>query len=44
VHLAVTDGELRAELRRRAAARVAGYTPDRTEALLRELVERVGQR
>jgi L-malate glycosyltransferase len=36
--LAVSDGELRAELRRRAAARVAAYAPARTEAVLRELV------
>jgi L-malate glycosyltransferase len=38
LHLAVSDAELRAELRRRAAARVAAYAPERTEAVLRELV------
>jgi glycosyltransferase involved in cell wall biosynthesis len=39
VHLAVGDAELRAELRRRGQARAAAYQPERTESLLRELVE-----
>lgn len=41
VHLAIGDAELRAELRRRGAARAASYAPERTEQLLRELVERL---
>ncbi|HEY3021652.1 MAG TPA: glycosyltransferase [Solirubrobacteraceae bacterium] len=38
VHLAVTDAALRAELRRRGAERVAAYAPERTAAVLRDLV------
>jgi glycosyltransferase involved in cell wall biosynthesis len=38
LHLAVTDAGLRAELRRRGAARVAAFAPERTEAALREAV------
>jgi L-malate glycosyltransferase len=36
IHLAVADGELRAQLRRRGAARVAAWAPARTEEALRE--------
>src|SRR4051812_9734967 len=39
LHLAVSDGDLRAELRRRGAARVEAFAPERTERALRELVE-----
>jgi L-malate glycosyltransferase len=39
VHLAVTDAELRAELRRRGQARLALYSPDRVAERLREAVE-----
>ncbi|HWF75520.1 MAG TPA: glycosyltransferase [Solirubrobacteraceae bacterium] len=39
VHLAVTDVELRAELRRRGEARLALYAPDQVAARLREAVE-----
>jgi L-malate glycosyltransferase len=39
VHLAVTDAELRAELRRRGRARLALYSPDRVADRLREAVE-----
>ena len=39
IHLAVSDAALRAELRRRGAARVAAYGPERTEAALRSLLE-----
>jgi len=37
--LAVADGELRAELRRRGAARIAAYAPQRTARTLREALE-----
>jgi L-malate glycosyltransferase len=40
VHLSLTDGDLRAELRRRGGARVRALAPERTEAALRTLVER----
>src|SRR4051812_34169757 len=36
LHLAVTDTELRAELRRRGAARIEAFAPERTENALRE--------
>jgi len=36
LHLAIADRELRAELRRRGAARVAAWAPERTEDALRE--------
>lgn len=39
LHLAVTDAELRRELRARGAARVAAYAPERTAQALREAVE-----
>ncbi|HWF73188.1 MAG TPA: glycosyltransferase [Solirubrobacteraceae bacterium] len=39
VHLAVTDAELRAELRRRGEVRVALHAPDRVAERLREAVE-----
>ncbi|HWF52103.1 MAG TPA: glycosyltransferase [Solirubrobacteraceae bacterium] len=39
VHLAVTDAELRAELRRRGRARLALHSPDRIAQRLREAVE-----
>jgi L-malate glycosyltransferase len=39
LHLAVTDTELRAELRRRGEARLALYSPDRIADRLREAVE-----
>ncbi|MDQ6778631.1 MAG: glycosyltransferase [Actinomycetota bacterium] len=39
VHLAVTDAELRAELRRRGEQRLALYSPDRVADRLREAVE-----
>ena len=39
VHLAVTDAELRAELRRRGEARLALYSPDQIADRLREAVE-----
>ena len=38
VHLAITDAELRAELRERGRARVADYAYERTSQLLRELL------
>jgi L-malate glycosyltransferase len=38
VHFAITDAELRAELRARGRARVADYSIERTSALLRELL------
>ena len=41
LHLAVTDSELRAELRRRGSARLQAYAPDRVAARLREAVEAV---
>ena len=44
LHLAVTDGELRAELRRRGAARVAAWAPERTESALREALLALAQR
>ncbi len=37
--LAVSDGELRAELRERGAARVAAYAPEPTARKLRAAVE-----
>jgi glycosyltransferase involved in cell wall biosynthesis len=37
-HLALTDAELRAELRERGRARVSDYAIERTSALLRELL------
>jgi len=40
LHLAINDGELRAELRRRGAARLAAYEPERIAARLRAAVER----
>jgi glycosyltransferase involved in cell wall biosynthesis len=39
IHLAVTDAELRAELRRRGRARLALYSPDRVAERLREAVQ-----
>ena len=39
LHLAVSDGELRAELRRRATERVRMFSPEVTAARLREAVE-----
>ena len=39
VHLAVTDPELRAELRRRGEARLKLYSPDRVADRLRETIE-----
>ncbi|MDQ6804735.1 MAG: glycosyltransferase [Actinomycetota bacterium] len=39
MHLAVTDAELRAELRRRGEARLTLYSPDRVAERLREAVE-----
>lgn len=39
LHLAVTDAGLRAEMRRRGAARVALHAPDRVAERLREAVE-----
>ena len=39
IHLAVTDAELRAELRRRGAQRVRALAPEHTEQRLRALVE-----
>jgi glycosyltransferase involved in cell wall biosynthesis len=39
VHLAVTDPELRAELRRRGEARIKLYSPDRVADRLREAIE-----
>lgn len=39
LHLAVTDAELRAQLRERGARRVAAYGPERTAAALRVAVE-----
>jgi glycosyltransferase involved in cell wall biosynthesis len=41
LHLAVSDRALRAELRRRAAARVEAFHPERAAAQLRAAVERV---
>ena len=41
LHLAVTDQELRAEFRHRAAARLAVYSPAETEAKLRAAIESV---
>ena len=38
IHLAVTDAELRAELRARGQARAAAYRPEATEDALRELL------
>ncbi len=38
VHLAITDAELRGELRARGHARLADYSFDRTSAALRELL------
>src|SRR4051794_24932726 len=43
LHLAVTDAHLRAELRRRGAARVAAWAPERTEAALREALIALAQ-
>lgn len=40
VHLALTDAELRAELRRRGFERARAFAPERTEAKLRELVQK----
>ncbi len=40
VHLAVTDPELRTQLRERAADRVRALAPEHTEAALRALLER----
>ena len=44
VHLAVTDTELRAELRERARPRLAAFAADATAAKLRAAVERVAAR
>jgi glycosyltransferase involved in cell wall biosynthesis len=41
LHLAVTDDELRAELRRRAALRLAHYDQERTAERMRGVVERM---
>jgi glycosyltransferase involved in cell wall biosynthesis len=43
IHLAVADGELRAELRRRGHARLAAYAYEATAAELRSAVERVAR-
>jgi glycosyltransferase involved in cell wall biosynthesis len=43
IHLAVTDAELRAELRRRGEARLALYSPDHVADRLREAVELVSR-
>jgi hypothetical protein len=39
VALAVGDGEMRAALRERGAARVAAYAPERTARTLRAVLE-----
>ena len=44
VHLAVTDDELRAELRRRGEARVALYSPNQVADRLREAIEETASR
>ncbi len=44
LHLAVTDGALRAQLARRGAARVAAYAPERVAARLRGAIESAGRR
>jgi glycosyltransferase involved in cell wall biosynthesis len=41
LHFAVTDSELRGELRRRGRARLEAFAPDATAAKLRAAVERV---
>jgi glycosyltransferase involved in cell wall biosynthesis len=41
LHLAVTDTDLRAELRRRGRERLAAFAPDATAAKLRAAVERI---
>lgn len=41
IHLAVTEDDLRAELRRRGSARVAALAPAHTETGLKALIERV---
>ena len=38
IHLAVTDAELREELRRRAAARLEHFSPERTAEAIREAI------
>lgn len=44
LHLAITDAELRAELRHRGAGRLAAYDPARIAASLRAAVERTAER
>jgi len=44
LHLAVTDAELRTELRRRGQARLALYAPDRVAQALRQAVEAAASR
>jgi L-malate glycosyltransferase len=44
IHIAVSDMELRAELRRRAARRLAAYAPDAVAERLRAVIERTAAR